>query len=145
MFSKEESAKMRQEFWTSFGKSFPMKWILYQTKIKGVSFKFHFDTKKAMVMMEIEGSLEHRIKYFEKMQSLQDILETEYLPKAIYSDSFELENGKEISCIFVEKTGVCIHNKNTWQETMQFLNDNMLKFEEFWQEYEDFIKMENEI
>lgn len=142
MFSKEESAKMRQEFWTSFGKSFPTKWILYQTKIKGVSFKFHFDTKKAMVLMEIEGSLEHRIKYFEKMQSLQDILETEYLPEVIYSDSFELENGKEISCIFVEKNGVCIHNKNTWQETMQFLNDNMLKFEEFWQEYEDFIKME---
>ena len=62
MFSREESARMRQEFWTSFGKSFPRKWILYQTKIKGLSFKFNFDTKKAMVLMEIEGSLEHRIK-----------------------------------------------------------------------------------
>ena len=143
MFSKEESAKMRQEFWTSFGKSFPRKWILYQTKIKGLSFKFNFDTKKAMVLMEIEGSLEHRIKYFEKMQSLQDILERDFLPNVVYAESYELENGKEVSCIFVEKKGVCIHNRETWREAMLFLNENMSKIEDFWIEYEDFFRMEN--
>ena len=55
MFSKEESQRMRQEFWTSFGKSFPTKWTLYNTKIKGFSFKFYFDTKKAMVLVEIDA------------------------------------------------------------------------------------------
>ena len=143
MFSREESAKMRQEFWTSFGKSFPRKWILYQTKIKGLSFKFNFDTTKAMVLMEIEGSLEHRIKYFEKMQSLQDILERDFLPNVVYAESYELENGKEVSCIFVEKKGVCIHNRETWQKAMLFLNENMIKMEDFWGEYEDFFRMEN--
>ena len=143
MFSREESAKMRQEFWTSFGKSFPRKWILYQTKIKGLSFKFNFDTKKAMVLMEIEGSLEHRIKYFEKMQSLQDILERDFLSNVVYAESYELDNGKEVSCIFVEKKGVCIHNRETWQKAMLFLNENMIKMEDFWGEYEDFFRMEN--
>ena len=143
MFSREESVKMRQEFWTSFGKSFPRKWVLYQTKIKGLSFKFNFDTKKAMVLMEIEGSLEHRIKYFEKIQSLQDILERDYLPKVVYAESYELENGKEVSCIFVEKKEVSIHNRETWQEAMLFLNENMIKMEDFWGEYEDFFRMEN--
>lgn len=143
MFSREESAKMRQEFWTSFGKSFPRKWILYQTKIKGLSFKFNFDTKKAMVLMEIEGSLEHRIKYFEKIQSLQDILERDFLSNVVYAESYELDNGKEVSCIFVEKKGVCIHNRETWREAMLFLNENMSKIEDFWIEYEDFFRMEN--
>jgi hypothetical protein len=143
MFSREESARMRQEFWTSFGKSFPRKWILYQTKIKGLSFKFNFDTKKAMVLMEIEGSLEHRIKYFEKIQSLQDILERDFLPNVVYAESYELENGKEVSCIFVEKKEVSIHNRETWQEAMLFLNENMIKMEDFWGEYEDFFRMEN--
>ena len=143
MFSREESARMRQEFWTSFGKSFPRKWILYQTKIKGLSFKFNFDTKKAMVLMEIEGSLEHRIKYFEKIQSLQDILERDFLPNVVYAESYELENGKEVSCIFVEKKEVSIHNRETWQEAMLFLNENMIKMEDFWGEYEDFFIMEN--
>ena len=54
MFSKEESRKLRQEFWTSFGKSFPKKWILYDTKIKGLSFKFHFDTKSALIALDLE-------------------------------------------------------------------------------------------
>ncbi|MGP1500252.1 MAG: DUF4268 domain-containing protein [Bergeyella cardium] len=141
MFSKEEWARMRQEFWTSFGKSFPRKWILYNTKIKGFSFKFHFDTKKAMVLVVIEGNLEHRIRYFEKMQSLENLL-MDYWDDAVFSDSFELENGKEISCVFVEKYGVSIHNKSTWQETMNFLYEKMLKLEEFWLEYEDFFRDE---
>jgi len=54
MFSKEESARLRKEFWTSFGKSFPRKWLLYNTKIKGVAFKFQADRKKASVCLDFE-------------------------------------------------------------------------------------------
>ena len=54
MFSKEESTSLRKEFWTCFGKSFPRKWILYNTKIKGLSFKFVADRKKAMIVLDIE-------------------------------------------------------------------------------------------
>ena len=43
MFSKIESENLRQEFWTSFGKSFPRKWLLYNTKLKGITFKFQAD------------------------------------------------------------------------------------------------------
>ena len=51
MYSKEEAAKLRQEFWISFGKSFPYKWTLYKTGVKNLSFRFYFDTKKAMVFL----------------------------------------------------------------------------------------------
>ena len=54
MFSKEEAAKIKKEFWTSFGKSFPKKWILYDTKIKDFAFKFYCDNKKAEVSVDIE-------------------------------------------------------------------------------------------
>ncbi|UOB17196.1 DUF4268 domain-containing protein [Abyssalbus ytuae] len=141
MFSKEESKQLRQEFWTSFGKHFPKKWILYNTKIKGFSFKFHFDTKKAIVSLDIEDSdLENRIKFYEKLQSLQNILKEEYISDIIYDDIYYLENGKEISKIYVQLNDVCINNKATWSKTMEFFNEKMLKFEQFWYEYEDFIK-----
>lgn len=141
MFSREESRKLRQEFWISFGKSFPTKWVLYDTKIKDFSFKFYFDTKKARVSLDIEDQdLENRIKYYEKMVSLKSLF-LEYVPDAIFEDYFFLEEtGKEISRIYVEKPNVCIHNKNTWQETMVFLNETMQKFEAFYYEYEDVIK-----
>ncbi|MGS2738727.1 DUF4268 domain-containing protein [Sinomicrobium sp. M5D2P17] len=141
MFSREESRKLRKEFWTSFGKSFPRKWILYNTKIKDFSFKFYFETKKAGVTLDIENpDLENRIHYYQKLESLKNILLEEYLPEAIFDDVFFLDNGKEISRIYVEKTGVSVHNKKSWQETMEFLNKNMLLFEAFYREYEDFIK-----
>jgi hypothetical protein len=141
MFSKEESKKLRQEFWISFGKSFPRKWILYNTKIKDFSFKFYFDTKKAIVALDIEtDNFAERIKYYEKIQSLKTILKEEYLPDVVFEDCYLLENGKELSRIFVQLDGVSIHNKNTWQQTMEFFNKNMNSFEAFYLEYIDFIK-----
>lgn len=94
-----------------------------------------------MVLLDIEDQdLEQRIKYYEKMESLKAIFLEQYIPEAVFEDVYFLENGKEISRIYIELPNVSIHNKNTWQEVMYFLNTNMLKFEEFWFEFEDFIK-----
>ncbi|MHA7944396.1 DUF4268 domain-containing protein [Formosa sp. 3Alg 14/1] len=141
MFSKEESRELRELFWTSFGKSFPRKWILYDTKIKGFSFKFHFDTKSAFVTLDVEHDLENRIKHWEKLESLKSILRDDYLPEAIFEEEFLLDNGKEISRIYVPlDQKVSIHNKNTWQEVMVFFNENMSKFESFFMDYSDILK-----
>ena len=140
MFSKEDSRILRENFWISFGKSFPRKWILYQTKIKGFAFKFHFDTKSALVTLDIEGPIENRIKYWRKLQSLKEILINKYLPNAIFAETFHLENGKEISRVYVHISDkVSIHNKDTWQKTMLFFNNTMSAFEDFFNTYEDFI------
>ncbi|WP_299336215.1 DUF4268 domain-containing protein [uncultured Psychroserpens sp.] len=140
MFSKEESRLLRQEFWISFGKSFPRKWILYNTKIKGFSFKFHFDTKKALVALDLEDDLENRIKYWEKLQSLESILRNDYLSEVIYKEEFYLDNGKEISRIYLPlNQKVSIHNKNTWQDVMIFFNETMSKFEAFFDEYREIL------
>ena len=84
MFSKEESRQIKQLFWTFFGKSFPTKWILYNTKIKGFSFKFYFDNKSAHVSLDLEDDLENRINYWEKLQQLKTILTTDFLQEAIF-------------------------------------------------------------
>ncbi len=142
MFSKEESARIRQEFWTSFGKSFPRKWLLYNTKIKGFSFKFVADRKKAMVCLDLEHNDEiaNQLLY-DQLLSLKTILTNEYLPEIIYDDSYELDNGKVIHRIYVNHTEkFSIHNKNTWRDCYEFFMDTMPQFELFFYEYEDFIK-----
>ena len=140
MFSKEESKKLRQDFWIAFGKSYPRKWILYNTKVKGLVLRFHFDLKKALVSMDVEhADLAARIALWERIVSLQSILKNDFLPEAIFEDYFLLENGKEISRVYVEMNQVSIHNKNTWQDTMVFLNENMKSFENFFNEYQDIL------
>ncbi|GFZ75911.1 hypothetical protein GCM10011531_00530 [Aquaticitalea lipolytica] len=142
MFSKEESRKLREDFWISYGKSFPRKWILYDTKIKGFSFKFHFDTKTALVSLDLEDDLENRINYWEKLQSLKSILKDEFLPDAIFEEEYILDNGKEISRIYVTlDQKVSIHNKNTWRDVMEFFNEKMNLFEAFFEEYKDFLEV----
>lgn len=141
MFSKEESRLLRQEFWTSFGKSFPRKWLLYDTKIKGVSFKFHFDTKYALIALDLEDDLENRINCWEKLVALKNILHSQYLGEAIFEEEYYLENGKEISRIFIPlEQKVSIHNKNTWRDVMEFFHKDMALFEAFFEEYRDMIK-----
>lgn len=141
MFSKEESRKMREEFWTSFGKSFPRKWLLYNTKLKGLSFKFHFDNKSALIALDLEDDLEHRINHWEKLVALKSILLEEYLPEAIYNEAYFLDNEKEISRIYVPlEQKVSIHNKNTWRDVMEFFNVNMNLFEAFFEEYKEVIE-----
>ena len=140
MFNKEESRKLREDFWISFGKSFPRKWILYDTQLKGFAFKFHFDTKSALVTLDLEDDIEHRIKFWDKLQSLKTILVDEYLPEVIFEEEYFLDNGKEISRIYIPlNQKVSIHNKNTWRAVMEFFNEKMAQFEDFFQDYKDFI------
>ena len=140
MFSKEESKKLRQDFWISFGKSFPHKWILYNTKIKGLVLKFSFTLKTATVSIDIEtNDLEQHITLWEKLFALKGILIQEYISELKFEESFYLENQKEISRIHITKQNVSIHNKNTWQETMVFFKENMILLEDFFNEYKDYI------
>lgn len=141
MFSKEESLKIKKEFWVQFSEAYPRKWILYDTKIKDVTFKFYVDNKKAQVLLDIEPKEEEKRKiYFEKIQSLKNILKKEYLPEVILERNFYLETGKIISRIWVEKLNVSLNNRSTWQEIFDFFNETMSQFELFFYEYEDYIK-----
>lgn len=141
MFSKEEAALLRKEFWTSFGKSFPRKWLLYNTKIKGVALKFVADKKEAMVCLDLEHSDElMNLLYYDQLLSLKSLLEAE-LPEVIFDDAYELENGKIIHRIYIpfeEKFN--IHNKNTWRACYEFFVEKMAILEAFFYEYEEVIK-----
>lgn len=141
MYSREESKKIRQEFWTSFGRNYPRKWLLYNTRIKDFSLKFTFSRRIAEVSIDLDATDEIlRLYYFEKLQSLQTILKEEFLPEAIFAEAYELENGKIISRIFVTKEGVNIHNKKDWPVVQEWLAEKMDALERFFFEYRDFIE-----
>ena len=142
MFSKNEAKLLRQEFWISFGKSFPTNWILYNTKVKGLSFKFHFDTKTGYVALCIDMNPIKQQAYWDQMLAHKSILETDFLPNVIFDPLFELSEDKIISMVYVSiQSKVSIHNKSTWRDSMEFLNNSMLKVEAFYAVYENTIKI----
>lgn len=142
MFSKQEAANIRKQFWTSFGKSFPRKWILYNTQIKGCSFKFVANRKEALVCLDIEHVNNAKNKLlFAQLVALKSILQTEYFSNIIFDEDYILENGKSIKRIYIRHTEkFSIYNKNSWKTCFEFYLQNMSKFELFFHEYKDFIK-----
>ncbi|MFA9190055.1 DUF4268 domain-containing protein [Flavobacterium sp. FZUC8N2.13] len=146
MYSKEETQRLKREFWVTFAEKYPRKWVLYDTKIKDFSFKFYVDNKKAQVLIDIEHrSNEKRTAYFEKLEALKNILEEEFIADLVFEKDYVLENGKTISRIWVEKTGVGFSNRNYWDSIFDFLEEKMDALERFYLEYDAFIKdIENE-
>jgi len=141
MFSKEESKKLIQEFWTSFGKEYPHKWILYNTKIKDLQLKFTFTTKFAQVSLDIVSQDEIiRYYYFEKLVSLKTILKTEYFPEIEFNENYKLPEGKIISRIYLQLDEVSIHNKKDWSGVFKFLHAKMLLLEDFFIEYNSYLE-----
>ena len=141
MYSKADSQKIKREFWIEFAAEYPRKWLLYDTKIKDFSFKFYVDNKKAQVTLDIEPKDDEKRKiYFEKIESLNQILLDEFLDDVVLERDFHLETGKVISKIWVEKNGISVFNKNTWPEIFAFFEDKMDAFERFFYEYKDYIE-----
>ena len=141
MYSREESQKIKREFWVAFAEKYPRKWVLYDTKIKDFSFKFFVDNKKAQVLIDIEHrSDEKRTAYFEKIEALKNILEEEFVSDLVYEKNYTLESGKTISRIWVEKIGVGFSNRNNWDAIFDFFFEKMNALEMFYLEYDEFIK-----
>lgn len=140
MFSKDEAKKIREGFWTHFGKEYPRKWILYDTKIKEIQLKFTFTSEIAQVSLDIYSS-DEIIKeyYFDKMLSLKNILLTDFLPDAEYDGHYKLPEGKEVSRIYVELRNVNIYRQKDWPLVQEFLYDRMEILELFFLEYGDVI------
>lgn len=141
MYSKEETQRLKREFWIAFAEKYPRKWLLYDTKIKDFSFKFYVDNKKAQVLIDIEPRNNiKRIAYFEKLEALKNILEEEFVQDLVFEKDFTLESGKVISRIWVEKLGVGVSNRNYWDAIFDFYNEKMSALELFYLEYDEFIK-----
>lgn len=150
MFSKEEARKLKKSFWTKFGVFSKLKreknelnphWLLYNTKIKDFSLKFEYEGKTMRVCLDIEMSDDDkRLLYFIQLQNLNKILTDLTKGEVIYNENFILNNGKEISRIYIEKKGKSINDASGWGEAFEFLYNNMIIMENFFIEYEDYIK-----
>jgi len=150
MLNKEESKQLRQDFWTRFKnyssvrrkqKGKPALWIMNHTKISQLKLKFEFETEKAIVGIDIETrNLDKRIDLFGKLEQFKTILETTMGTEMIWELEYTLTNGKSISRIYTEKTGVSIYNIEDWPEVFSFLYKNMMKLEKFYEEYWEGIK-----
>lgn len=150
MFSKEEAKALREEFWDAFRqmsdrrrrrKGLPGNWILTQTGIRALNLKFHVDRNVAQVGIDLETrNMDKRIELYEKLESLRKLLEDSMGSPMNWELDYTRENGKSVSRIYLQKEEVDIYQRDTWPVAHQFMYDNMLKLESFFNAYRDYLK-----
>lgn len=132
MFSKAEAQALKKEFWVNFGKAFPRKWILYNTKIRDFDLKFFADNKKAEVILELGmKDADVRELFSQLILEHRETLENQLGEEVCIDLQHYTETGKIISKFWVQIEGVSVFNKNTWREMYEFFVAKMEAMESF--------------
>jgi len=139
MYSKEELKQLKKEFWEGFGtfcseipalKRRKSKFMLYNTKMKGVELKFDATRDGAFVILEINHSGEAlRLEKYEQFEQYKSIIEKQFPDGLIWDFAYVRECGTEVCRIYTKKNGIDLHRRIQWMEFYQFMSTEMLKLE----------------
>jgi hypothetical protein len=142
MFTKEESSRIRQEFWTTFGRymnpvlsaeGMKVNWVNYHTRLKDVYFRMDAGAKSAMIAITMEQRDPGiRELFFEQFMEFKTLLHNE-LGENWNWELHATVDGKEISRIYTENSGVSIFNKEHWPDLISFFKPRIIALDSFWE------------
>lgn len=143
MFGRDEASRIKEEFWTTFGRymspipsaeGFRINWVNYHTKLKDVYFRMDAGRKAAAISI----SIEHRDAaiqelYFEQFLELKSLLHATLEEEWHWQLHAPAEDGKVISRIYTELPGASIFNKEQWPELISFFKPRIIALDAFWE------------
>ncbi len=151
MYTKEEIKQIRIDFWDGFQKysspkrrklGKPKKWMMQNTGIKAVDLKFHIDHSTATVGIDVVSkSLDKKVAYWNRLLGLKNLLQSEFEQEFLWNDMYVLESGKEIIRIALVLEDVNILNRETWPKVYAFFFENMMKLEDWLEEYKEVVRV----
>jgi len=143
MFKRQEASRIREEFWTTFGRymspvssaeGMKINWINYKTGLKDVYFRMDVNQKSAMISVALEHNEPGvRDLYFQQLQELKTLLHAALEEEWIWQSNTHLATDKVISRIYKEITGVSVLNKEQWPELISFFKPRIIALDRFWE------------
>ena len=147
MYSREELKQLKKEFWEGFGffcQNHPVlgrrksKFMLYNTKMKGVELKFDANRQGAFVILEFNHPDEaQRLSKYEQFEHYKVLMEKDFPNGLIWDFAYRLDTGDEVCRIYSQKNGLDIHRRIQWIEFFRFMAEEMLKLENAFREVKD--------
>lgn len=142
MFSKEEAAKLRQQFWTSFGQymkpilsaeGLPINWINYRTGVKNIFFKMDIEGKSAKIAIQITHVDEGiRALFFEQFEEFRLLLNDALQEEWDWNPMANNEFGKTVSEISTKIHNVSVYNQQNWSDLISFFKPRIIALDAFW-------------
>lgn len=143
MYTKEEISKLKQAFWTAFGKymqpvlsadGMPVNWLNYKTGINGISFKMNAERDHAVIMIQLHNNNKGiRLSQYQQFTQLKNMLEEalgedDWIWRENETDWF----GKETSSISMLIEDVNVLDQRSWPAIISFFKPRIMALDEFW-------------
>ncbi len=142
MYSKDEAARLRQQFWISFGqymKPVPsasgstVNWTNYRTGVKNIHFKMDVDTKKAAISIQLShGDSGIRYLFYEQLQEFKLMFSNTMNEEWEWDQDTANDFNKNISQVSIELKGFNIYNQQHWPDLITFFKPRIIALDEFW-------------
>jgi hypothetical protein len=143
MFTREEASRIREEFWTAFGRymspvpsaeGMKINWVNYHTRLKDVYFRMDAGQKSSAISI----SMEHRDPeiqelYFERFLELKNLLYGTLHEEWEWQLNVPVADGKIVSRVYKEITGVSVFNKDHWPRLISFFKPRIIALDSFWE------------
>jgi hypothetical protein len=146
MYSKEQVATLKAQFWTSFGQymkpvpsasGLPVNWINYKTGIRNIHFKMDAGTTKAVIAIELSHpNAAERLQYYEQFVALKKVLESTAKFSWQWNEILQTDH-KTISSISQQLDGVNVLNQSDWPTIISFLKPRIIALDAFWDMVKD--------
>ncbi|MBC7937990.1 MAG: DUF4268 domain-containing protein [Rhizobacter sp.] len=151
MYTKEEVSKIRQEFWTRFGKYMmpvlssegeKINWINYKTGIPHLYFRMNATKDTAGIAIEImQRNTGFAAKLYSQFQLLKPMLQAHTGEAWEWNALCENEHGQLMSRIFIEEKELNIFKEKDWPSIISFLKPRIISLDAFWNEYKMVFEM----
>jgi hypothetical protein len=142
MYSKQEAAQLKQEFWTTFGRYMTpvlsaegekISWINYKTGEKYIYFKMQADSKTASIAIEFaHPDNEIQQLYFEQLQQMKLMFSGAVMEEWKWQLLSKDELGRTFSNVYKELKQVNIFNKEDWPKLISFFKPRIIALDAFW-------------
>jgi hypothetical protein len=144
MYTREEASRIRQEFWTAFGRYLTpilssegtqVNWVNYHTYVKDIYFRMRAYNKSASIAISIEhADASIRELYFDQFLELKMLLHEQLGEEWQWHREATDESGRAVSRIVRELPNVSILNKNDWPDLITFFKPRIIALDGFWED-----------
>ena len=141
MYSKEQTSKLKTQFWTNFGQymkpvpsasGLPVNWINYKTGVRHIHFKMEADDTSAVIAIEISHPQSaERLRYYSEFVSLKKILTATTTFNWQWNEALQTDH-KTISSISQQLDAVNILDQTDWPAIISFIKPRIIALDAFW-------------
>ena len=142
MYSRQEAAQLRQEFWTAFGQYMApvlssegerVNWVNYKTGEKNIAFRMEAGKHKNWIGMEFSHKDPGiRQLYFDQLAQFKNLLIEETGEEWRWEPNITDDHGRTTSRVFIELNEGSIFQKEDWPLLISFFKQRIMSLDAFW-------------